>query len=165
MKIPSSLLVAAPLASAAALSTRSLLPRAADGTVKPNAFNYTNEGGPLAWYGLNATANSECSTGSHQSPIDIVTNSIGYASNGSVILDIPNVYGARFENLGSGLEVVMPNGSLTANGTTFPLVQFHFHTPGEHRVNEEYFPMECHFVFQTKRKYTRACTRQIPPGY
>jgi carbonic anhydrase len=139
------LLLAASLASASHLSGR-----AADGTVKANAFNYTDLGGPLNWYGLNTTANSACSKGSHQSPIDIMTQDIEYTSNGSTKFEVPSVYGARFENLGSGLEVVMANGSLTANGTTFPLAQFHFHTPSEHRVNEEYFPMECHFVFQTK---------------
>jgi hypothetical protein len=83
----------------------------------------------------------------------LVTNSIGYASNGTLPFAVPSVYGAKFENLGSGLEVDMPNGSLTANGTTFPFAQFHFHTPSEHRVNEEYYPMECHFVFQAKCKH------------
>jgi carbonic anhydrase len=63
---------------------------------------------------------------------------------------VTNVPSAKFENLGSGLEVVITNGSLATNNITYPLAQFHFHTPSEHRVNEEYFPMECHFVFETE---------------
>jgi hypothetical protein len=50
MKAVSLLVAAIPLASASHLS---FCLRAADGTVKPNAFNYTDEGGPLNWYGLN----------------------------------------------------------------------------------------------------------------
>jgi carbonic anhydrase len=55
--------------------------------------------------------------------------------------------------MGSGMEVVMPNGTLVVNGTTYPLAQFHFHTPSEHRINNEYFQMECHFVFETSSTY------------
>jgi carbonic anhydrase len=47
----------------------------------------------------------------------------------------------------------MPNGTLVVNGTTYPLAQFHFHTPSEHRINNEYFQMECHFVFETSSTY------------
>lgn len=144
MKTLSLLLSAMPLAWA------SIHARAADGTVKANSFNYTNLGGPLNWFGLNTTANSACSKGSHQSPIDIVTDVIEYAPSGSLNFSVTNVPSAKFENLGSGLEVVITNGSLVANNITYPLAQFHFHTPGEHRINEEYFPMECHFVFETE---------------
>ena len=139
MKVVAAFLAALPLVSAAA-----------HGVVEVNDFNYTAEGGPLNWYGLNKAANFACANGSYQSPIDIATSTIGYAPDGSVTVGIPCVESAKFENLGFGLEVVMTNGSLTANETTFALKQFHFHTPSEHRVNSEYFPMECHFVFQTE---------------
>ena len=126
--------------------------RQADGTVTSNTFNYTALGGPLNWFGLKPE-NTACSKGMFQSPINIETNAISYAAAGSVTMQVPSVQSAKFENLGSGLEVVMPNGSLVVNGTTYPLAQFHFHTPGEHRVNQEYFPMECHFVFETTSTY------------
>jgi carbonic anhydrase len=148
MKVLAALSAIITASSASCLYGTSLLPRAADGTVPVSTFNYTAEGGPLNWYGLNTTANSACAKGSFQSPIDIMTSTIGYATKGSVTINIPAVRSAEFENLGSTLEVVA-NGTLVANGTTYKLAQFHFHTPSEHRVNEEYFPMESHFVFQT----------------
>jgi carbonic anhydrase len=144
MKTFSFLFAAIPLASAHVHA------RAADGLVKENSFNYTNLGGPLNWYGLNTSANEACSKGSHQSPIEIVTDAIDYATVDSLNFTVSTVPSAKFENLGSGLEVVITNGSLVAANKTFPLAQFHFHTPSEHRVNEEYFPMECHFVFETE---------------
>ena len=49
--------------------------------------------------------------------------------------------GAPFENLGSTVEVVV-NGTATYNGTTYSLKQYHFHTPSEHRINGEYYPLE-----------------------
>jgi carbonic anhydrase len=91
--------------------------RQPDGTVKTNAFNYTALGGPLNWFGL-ASANSACSEGKFQSPINIETNIISYATTGSVKLEVPSVQSAKFENLGSGMEVVMPNGTIVINGTT-----------------------------------------------
>jgi carbonic anhydrase len=129
-----------------------LISRQADGTVKANTFNYTDLGGPLNWFGL-SSANSACSEGKFQSPINIETSTISYAATGSIKMEVPSVQSAKFENLGSGMEVVMPNGTLVINGTTYPLAQFHFHTPSEHRINNEYFPMECHFVFETTGTY------------
>jgi carbonic anhydrase len=125
----------------------SLMPRAPDGTVEVNDFNYTNTGGPLNWYGLDSE-NSACSKGSRQSPIDIVTESSGYVKSGSVKFRVPNADNVKFENLGSGLEVVLTNGTLVTPHDSYKLAQFHFHTPSEHRVNEEHFPMEVHFVFE-----------------
>ncbi|KAI9372356.1 putative carbonic anhydrase [Aspergillus egyptiacus] len=135
-------------ATASCLHGTSLLPRSADGVVDINPYNYTNLGGPTNWYGLDKEKNGDCSKGKNQSPIDIVTNEIDYVTPGSLKFDIPSAGGIKFENLGSGLEVVLTNGSLAVDNKTYELSQFHFHTPSEHRVNEEYFPMEAHFVFE-----------------
>ena len=42
--------------------------------------------------------------------------------------------------------VVPGAGSVTVSGTTYNLLQFHFHTPSEHAVDGEETPMEVHFV-------------------
>ena len=50
--------------------------------------------------------------------------------------------------------VANPDGSpaagstITFDGATYKLLQFHFHTPAEHAVNGVRAPMEVHFVFQ-----------------
>ncbi|KDB27231.1 hypothetical protein H109_00983 [Trichophyton interdigitale MR816] len=139
--------------SASCLYGTSLAPRKVnhDGTVPVATFNYTGEGGPLHWVGLNATANRECGHGLTQSPIVLNTQIIPRVPKGSLTMSIPNVMSAEFENLGSTVEVVV-GGKLNANGKDYKLVQFHFHTPSEHRINEEYSPMEVHFVFQTPEK-------------
>jgi len=36
----------------------------------------------------------------------------------------------------------------TVNGKEFELKQFHFHTPSEHTIDGEYFPLEMHMVHE-----------------
>jgi carbonic anhydrase len=43
---------------------------------------------------------------------------------------------------------VIVNGTATFDGTDYALKQFHFHTPSEHRIDEEYFPLEMHMVHE-----------------
>jgi carbonic anhydrase len=43
-------------------------------------------------------------------------------------------------------------GSLEVDGHTYNLLQFHWHTPGEHTVDGEHTPMEVHFVFLDSQK-------------
>ncbi|KAG2415581.1 hypothetical protein HFD88_006772 [Aspergillus terreus] len=150
MKLTAAVLSLAVAASASCIRHA----RRADGVVETNSYNYTEMGGPLNWYGLDPEANSACATGKHQSPIVIHSEDIDYVSPGSLKFDIPKADYAKFENLGSGLEVVLTNGSLTVGNKSLPLAQFHFHTPSEHRVNDEYYPMEVHFVFQNEAKDT-----------
>jgi carbonic anhydrase len=127
----------------------SAFPRAAQ--VKVSTWGYDGLKGPLNWYGLNETANYACDKGSHQSPI--VVDSTVSVLNASAITkfsvpDYPS--GAEFENLGTNVEVVV-NGTLVdgISQTTFNLAQFHFHTPSEHRIYDEFYPMEMHWVFES----------------
>ena len=64
--------------------------------------------------------------------------------------DMPD--GAEFENLGTTVEVVTQGGTLTANGKTFELQQFHFHLPSEHLDNGTSQAMEMHMVFQSAQQ-------------
>ncbi|KAH8802925.1 alpha carbonic anhydrase [Xylogone sp. PMI_703] len=117
-------------------------------SVPPNSFSYTGLTGPLNWYGLNKSTNALCSLGTRQSTIDIATSSIPTVPGSSVTLSVPRYpSGAKFENLGTNAEVVV-NGTLVDGPKEYSLAQFHFHTPGEHHVNHEYYPMEVHFVFE-----------------
>ncbi|PNY28636.1 Uncharacterized protein TCAP_01439 [Tolypocladium capitatum] len=127
----------------------SYFPREPNVTV--GSFGYTGLNGPLNWYGLNKTANKLCATGRHQSPINI-NASIPTSSDGFVSFKIDSYpEGAVFENLGTTLEVPA-NGTLVTDSKTYGLTQFHFHTPSEHRIELEHFPMEAHFVFEADDK-------------
>jgi carbonic anhydrase len=127
----------------------SAFPRKAQVTV--DTFGYDALKGPLNWYGLNETANYACATGSRQSPI-VIDSTISVFNASTVtnftVQDYPS--GATFENLGATVEVVV-NGTLVdaISNTTFKLAQFHFHTPSEHRVDSEFYPMEMHWVLES----------------
>ncbi|KAJ7919425.1 carbonate dehydratase [Mycena leptocephala] len=99
-----------------------------EGHVNVSTFGYSGILGPLAWAGL-SPANCACARGSYNPP---------------------SVDAAEFENLGSTLEVPLSKGNITFNGVPFDVKQFHFHTPSEHRINDEYYPMEMHIVSQSK---------------
>lgn len=125
-----------------------LLPR---GASTPD-WDYNGLDGPLAWHALGEEAYSLCAHGTSQSPIDIVTSSTASVDGKSLALTIESYPdGAEIENLGSTIEVVA-NGTMTLHNITYSLAQFHFHTPSEHRIDSEFYPMEAHFVFQAKSK-------------
>ena len=144
-------------------ATSKLRRRVTEGQVAVSNFGYTNLQGPLNWASL-APENIQCSTGSVQSPInlgmfssllsreyglvaDLLKDSSVTAAAVAPVVEIPNVESAEFENLGTTVEVIV-NGTTTLGGAQFSLKQFHFHTPSEHRINEEYFPLEMHMVHE-----------------
>jgi carbonic anhydrase len=116
-----------------------------DGGVKVSDFGYTGLQGPLNWAGL-SPKNHECATGSIQSPINLA-HTTSLAPSGSIKIDFPSAHNAEFENLGTTVEV-LTEGCTTFEGKEYKLKQFHFHTPSEHRINEEYFPVEMHLVHE-----------------
>ncbi|KAF2254682.1 carbonic anhydrase, partial [Trematosphaeria pertusa] len=114
-----------------------------EGEVEIPFFGYEDTFGPLNWASL-AAENEACKTGANQSPINI-DSSVSLATE-KPILDIPQ-QAVEFENLNTTIEVVV-NGTTTFGGSQFRLAQFHMHTPSEHRINREYFPLEVHMVHQ-----------------
>lgn len=85
-----------------------------------------------------------CVTKYRQSPINVTTPGekkehslkFKYVSSHEVV-----------ENLGHTVELLYDKGSEVAfDGKTYRLVQFHFHTPSEHKINADEFPMEVHMV-------------------
>ncbi|KZV86481.1 carbonic anhydrase [Exidia glandulosa HHB12029] len=136
------------LALAAAASASCIhgtsLQRRQEGTVPISNFGYSGERGPLNWAGLDA-ANVACRTSQVQSPI-VLDNTVAFATEVPQIT-IAAVEEAEFENLGTTLETIV-SGTTVFGGKTFNLKQFHMHTPSEHRINEEYFPLEIHMVHE-----------------
>lgn len=120
-----------------------------------SSFGYTGTNGPLLWTQLNTTENELCSTGTNQSPINMVEGQFQLISASDVELAIPDVpEGAPFENLGTNVEVVMKDvgGQFVLEGKNYTLEQFHFHHPSEHIDNNVSLPMEMHMVFSTEAK-------------
>ncbi|KAG6887966.1 hypothetical protein C0995_011359 [Termitomyces sp. Mi166 len=121
-----------------------LITAAAGVSTSPLAsFGYTGIDGPLGWTRGN-DANPKCSTGTNQSPINI--DSTIPVTKSHVKLSIPDGR-LNFTNNGHTLQVTT-GGSLLVGLEKYQLVQFHFHTPAEHLIDDEFFPLEMHLVFQ-----------------
>jgi len=82
--------------------------------------------------------------GFKQSPIDIQNTT--EASRGEFKFDY-EATPLHVLNNGHTIEVEYEQGSSMAiNGEEYRLLQFHFHTPSEHLINGNNFPMEMHLV-------------------
>jgi carbonic anhydrase len=113
-----------------------------------NHWSYSGETGPENWSKLSPEF-AACGNGVNQSPIDITktvvadlaTLQFNYESSSTVIV-----------NNGHTLQINSgPNSWLYAGGEYFQLMQFHVHSPSEHQVKGEIFPLEGHFVHQNNK--------------
>lgn len=112
------------------------------------SWSYEGATGPAAW-GEIGTGNSACSTDSTQSPIAIVEAdamsadlpalNLSYGNLTFSVEDTGHGYKAKFEDT---------SNTLTIGNETYNLIQFHAHTPSEHTLNGESYPMAVHFVHQ-----------------
>jgi carbonic anhydrase len=108
------------------------------------SFAYEGANGPEHWGEICAPKNYICVAGQRQSPIDVPAAPAGDLPNLSFHYQLTPL---AAENNGHTIEVKVAAGSYLRIGTErFELVQFHFHTPSEHRLQGEEFPMELHFV-------------------
>ena len=88
-----------------------------------------------------------CSIGNHQSPVDLAADSQTEKLNNLKIKYYPDE--PVFYNTGHAVQVNTSldyKGRLKVGKEVYPLIQFHFHEPSEHVVNQEVFPAELHFV-------------------
>jgi carbonic anhydrase len=108
-------------------------------------FSYSGDTGPGFW----DEGNSACAatSTSRQSPIDIDGAKVDQSQTA---LDT-ELGETSFTLTNTGYTVVAnpeTAGTLNLNGTTFTLLQFHFHTLSEHTIKGEHSVMELHAVFQ-----------------
>lgn len=95
-------------------------------------------------------ANILCSTGSNQSPIDMVDGQFTLVSSSDLGIAIPDfAEGTEFENLGTTVEVTAQGGTMAFNNVEFALQQFHFHLPSEHLDAGVSHAMEMHMVWES----------------
>ncbi|KAJ7063630.1 carbonate dehydratase [Mycena amicta] len=137
--------------SASCFHGTSLSPRS-QAEVHVSNFSYSGVRGPLNWAGLDP-AWSACRKGTHQSPIVIDPSTMTRLHVGLSLLRVditPVATCAPLVNLGSTLEVMLPDhqGQTSYAGKTYALKQFHMHTPSEHHISGEYYPLEMHMVHQ-----------------
>lgn len=116
---------------------------ASNKTNKTN-WGYIGKEGPSNWAKLSPEFSS-CKSGRSQSPINIDSSAIGAELPG---LEVN--YGnspLKIINNGHTIQVNYEPGSfLSINGESYELLQFHFHHPSEHKIDNQSFPMELHLV-------------------
>ena len=123
-------------------------------------YQYGDANGPINWYNPTSAANKACATGVKQSPILLDNNFLVVdGSRPTLKLPLAPVAGLKLINRNTTLQVdttSIKDATLTTTaGVTYFLQQFHFHTPSEHRVHFEYFPLEVHFVFKSPGKVSQ----------
>lgn len=135
-----------PLLALAGLLAAAPATRAADHA--PH-WDYTGHAGAGHWGELD-DAFATCKLGQAQSPIDIRTR-------GAVHGELPAIgFGyaagsAEVVNNGHTVQVNLPEGgTVKLAGGEYKLLQFHFHTPSEERVDGRAFPLVAHLVHKSE---------------
>lgn len=92
--------------------------------------------------------------GLRQSPINIETN---VCTSGRHQVNMH--YETSHEHVKHGAHTVRldydPGSFITFDGDTYAFAQFHFHTPSEHHINREEYPLEMHMVHVKKDSVTK----------
>lgn len=113
-----------------------------------SGWSYSGQRGSEHWGEL-APAFDACSQGAVQSPIDI--------RSAQRIAYVPLMFQYRSQpmeafNDGNGVKLMVPPGSeLRIRGESYDLIEFHFHVPGEHRIEGVGAAAEIHLVHRGPR--------------
>ncbi|MCM0150452.1 carbonic anhydrase [Photobacterium galatheae] len=112
-----------------------------------HSWGYEGVNGPEHWAALSGDF-ATCAAGKNQSPIDLVAMvegklpplSLYYQPASASVIDNGHTVQVNYA----------PGSSLTLDGQSFELKQFHFHTPSENHIRGKSFPLEGHFVHADK---------------
>ena len=118
-------------------------------------WGYGPDDGPARWGSLSPEWTT-CDTGRSQSPLDIRDTKVTDISRLSISLPTTDKriiahqdYVVDALDNGHTIQVdVNEAETLTFDGQTYDLLQYHFHAPSEHTVEGKHFAMELHFVHQ-----------------
>ncbi|MSP02792.1 MAG: carbonic anhydrase [Acetobacteraceae bacterium] len=124
-------------------------------------WGYEGAEGPAKWGEMSAEFKS-CSIGTEQTPIDL-RGSIK-AQTGPVAIAYQKMPLTILNN-GHTIQVNTPAGSkLDIGGTSYDLLQFHFHHPSEHLLAGKAFDLEAHFVHKSANGGLAVVGVFIQPG-
>jgi carbonic anhydrase len=108
----------------------------------------------------------------HQSPIDINANNtlfqqlspLQFNLSSDTTLSVINNGSPDVNATAARANVVDGAGSVTVDGNTYDLAQFHFHTPAEDLLNGHTYPMEMHLVFTDAKDNILVVGRWVEEG-
>ena len=108
-------------------------------------WEYEGEHGPSRWGSMDSTYKS-CGMGKRQSPINIETRDVEKGGLRPLLFSY-TPGSAEILNNGHTIQVNLPNsGTARFDGMEYKLVQFHFHTPSEEKIDSMAFHMVAHLV-------------------
>lgn len=127
----------------------------------PPHWDYRGPQGAAHWGELDA-AYASCAHGRAQSPIDI------RAAQAAPLSPLEFSYGRvapSIVNNGHTIQVNVPKGQfLQVGGKRYELVQFHFHTPSEERIDGKPAAMVAHFVHKDAQGRLGVVAVLLQPG-
>jgi carbonic anhydrase len=126
-------------------------------------WSYAGEGGPQTWGQLKPEFNT-CAAGKRQSPIHIEeANTLQGPAEAIQFSYQPS--NATVINNGHTIQVdVVGDNSITIRGSTYKLLQFHFHHPSEERVNYKTYSMVAHLVHRNLEGQLAVVGVLLDPG-
>lgn len=128
------------------------------------AWSYEGATGPQAWGNITPQY-STCDRGRRQSPIHITdADSLPGPAEPLQLNYQPS--GGSIVNNGHTIQVDLDNAAntLTVRGSTYRLVQFHFHHPAEERINFKSFAMVAHLVYRNEDNQLAVLAVLMDPG-
>lgn len=126
-------------------------------------WSYSGETGPQAWGQLKPEFNI-CAIGKRQSPINIEEANTLLGPAEPLAFNYQPSSGTVVNN-GHTIQVdLQGNNTLTVRGSTYSLVQFHFHTPSEEQVNNRNFAMVAHLVHKNADGQLAVVAVLLEPG-
>ncbi len=118
-------------------------------------WDYGEEAGPASWGGLTPKY-AACAAGRSQSPIDIGLTTASAlpemksAYRPASLRIVHHDHRADVVNTGHSIQVNYAGAdTLSVGEESYSLMQYHFHSPSEHTVGGERFPMEMHLVHKS----------------
>lgn len=124
----------------------SVSPALAEGPVH---WSYEGAEGPEHWGELSPDF-AACSTGTEQTPIEVPSTTV---VNPADITFNYQPTALNILNNGHTVQVNYDQGSsIEVGGKTYNLLQFHFHTPSEHTMDNQHTDLELHLVHQSADK-------------
>jgi carbonic anhydrase len=126
-------------------------------------WSYAGETGPQAWSKLNPEFNV-CAVGKRQSPINIEEPATLQGPAEPLQFNYTPSNGVVVNN-GHTIQVnVQGNNTLTVRGSTYNLLQIHFHTPSEEKINFRNYAMVAHLVHQNTEGQLAVVAVLLDPG-
>ena len=111
-------------------------------------WSYGGQTGPANWAELSHDFET-CKLGKTQSPLDIVTKAVEKSQAGAIQTGY-KASPAELVNNGHTIQVNLGDGGGSKlAGQDYQILQFHFHTPSEEKINGKAFPLNIHLVHKS----------------